>query len=437
MFHLYVLSLPFVDVLSFHPWAPLPLMICLLLLLRAVPSHKVLSLERDDTTLFAIIVLGTIPYIWSYDYLGPKATNHLMALTTVIVLSYWVPRQWIRVELAAKHGWNNISKLLAAALFITSVYIIAEFVATNAFGVSRDGLLPHTDLTYKFDPQILSYKRPRGFASEPGHMALFYELSVFIVWRFLRAKPVLVQLGYWAVVLAGFILLSSTAAVISIVIAGVVYVAWYGLKRPREVLGGLAVAVALAIGLCWLTADQMGDFIRDTALVKVDDMIFGSRTLGLARSSRHSQYQVVFDLAKQYPAGIGYGVTSQTFAQGRTYEGMEVFPGQISLIGYFLVSAGYLGALLFIVFLARRLIRANRCVHLQSALVPTGIALFTHHMFVAEQCLPFLWFYLALVDAAYSCQRRRERATARLETLYVGQVARRAAFPAHVQSQSQ
>jgi len=190
-----------------------------------------------------------------------------------------------------------------------------------------------------------------------------------------------------------------------------VYVAWFGLKRPREVLGGLAVAVALAVGLYWLTADQIGDFFRDTALMKVDDMLFGSRTVGLDRSSRHSQYQVVLDLARRYPAGIGYGVTSETFAQGRTYEGMEVFPGQISLIGYFLVAAGYLGALLFIVLLARRLIRANRCTHLQSALVPTGIALFTHHMFVAEQSLPFLWFYLALVDAAYGCRRHYAVAT--------------------------
>jgi hypothetical protein len=400
MFYLYVLSLPFVDVLSFHPWAPLPLMIGFLVLLRGLLHYKVLSVERDDTTLFAIVVLGAIPYIWSYDYLGPKAMNHLIALGTVIVLFYWVPRQWMRVELAAKGGWEAMARLLATGLFITSVYIIMEFIATNAFRVSHDGLLPHTDVVYKFDASILGYQRPRGFASEPGLMALFYELSVFIVWNLFRAKALLVRLGYWAVVLAGFTLLSSTAAVVSIAIAAVVYVAWYGLKRPREVLGGLAVAVALAIGLCWLTADQMGDFIGNTALVKVDDMLFGSRTVGLDRTSRHSQYKVVFDLAARYPAGVGYGVTSQTFAEGRTYEGIEVFPGQVSLIGYFLVSAGYLGAFLFIVFLARRLIMANRCGHLQSALVPTGIALFTHHMFVAEQYLPFLWFYLALVDAA-------------------------------------
>ena len=358
---------------------------------------------RVDTlylVLLSICIVCFLPWIWSAPYLTRATFVHAAGILVAITIYYAGARCGLG-EVMRVRGPRPVFVVLYASLLGTSVFILLEVVASNWLGVDLNTWIPYVEVT-DFRAQILgAYMRPRGFATEPGVMALFYDFSLFFVLPLLRERGY--RLGYVAVVLPAYLLLMSAASLLSCAIVGAALVA-RGLWR-RFCSTGLRVA--LVAGVIVLVAVRFWD-----ALAVVGSEIIGGRLAAFVGGSagesgieRVQRYQELAELLAVRPFGIGFGITPGLQDVGGIYEGIALAPGQISLYGAFATAGGPLAALSLAAAIAWAYWRAARVPVLGVPVAAGGVAVSVHHLFVTEYWLPFFWFALAMAVALASSHR--------------------------------
>jgi hypothetical protein len=293
-----------------------------------------------------------------------------------------------------------VFKAVSVSTAGTALFVIVESICRNIVHLDIDELIPHTS-THRYVAETFSgYIRARGWASEPAHTAIFFNMALLMVGFYLDSRSKWIQALYYAIGLCALTLLFSTMGFIAMFCSILLYLATRISSRSKQTLTYVVTCLAVATIVVAFANQYVMDFVKNTMIVKAENLLVGGQ-MSTSDVGRREAYRIVVEIAQKYPFGIGFGITSAAANAGALYEGIAVIPGQISLFGYLLVAGGFPALLLFLGFYYSKLRKASKLPGLSARLLAIGFGLFLHYLFVTDQELPFLWFYLAVVDSLY------------------------------------
>jgi len=393
--------LPMVNILGPVSWAPI---VFLLGLLLSVLSLFLLQTRLDfiDPLVFLLVLVCMIPWIWSSDYVSQKTFNHIAAFITVIFV-YGIFTRSALIFLFQNGQIKIVFKALGIGAIFLSLYVIFEFVSETFLGIGVSSwpihiTRPEFDLGRALGGIV---HRPRGFSSEPGNLALYFDFMIFLL-PFCFISQGMKVLSF-VVFIISYLLLMSAASIASILVASFLYIAVrYRQGRPLSTKLVLFLIGAFCI-FFYLAYDYIVLYVTAQFLPKLS-IIFGQAD-SLSSADRLGRYILVLRTVMEYPFGIGFGITPGLELAGNTYNGLEVTAGQVSFPGTLLVSGGIPALVVYLVIWGMQLRRAYNLDHLSAEMVAGGAALFLHYIFVGAYWFPFLWFYWALISALEVYQR--------------------------------
>jgi hypothetical protein len=354
-------------------------------------------------SLLALLVVWCfLPWLTSAEYISGKALVHGAAILVAITLYYAVCRVGL-IELLRAGRQRFIFKTCYLSLLAVSVFIIAEFLASNLFGLDFHKWIPYIEVP-DFEALVLGVlQRPRGLASEPGVMALYYDFMLFFVlpfvgtgwkWRF----------GYIAIILPAYLLLFSAASLVSCAIALVLLTLMrlkghFLMTARRVVIWGVLLGAVSVVAI-----DTIGEAFNDVVGSRLG--IFAGGGEDSSAITRSEMYGQIAEVVAKHPFGIGFGTTAGLASVGNTYEGMALAPGQISLFGMFFIAGGIPAGLCALFLTIWAVLRASKVAVYGPYLAAGGLAISLHQLFVTEFWLPFFWFFLAAVMAFFNVQNQ-------------------------------
>jgi hypothetical protein len=312
------------------------------------------------------------------------------------MLFYFVPRFLLFPRLSLV----DLSRFISISCLLASAFIILEFYSGNFLGVKMRDYVPYLEIRLSdyvdHDSTMLgTWLRPRGFAVEAGHMAAFFELGLPISYIYMRTKAFALQITFYSIALAGFLLLGSAAAITSLSVALAAALSWRGteIRWRLGLLGLLFGAIIVA---------TFSPNLREVAQELVVDKTLGffgiQSTENSSALDRAQRALLALEVAKSFPFGFGWG-TASLLSQTGGHEGLDIPFGFVSLYAEILVASGFAGALMFVLFLATSLARLTRNPGAESAAVFTAsLSLCIHYGTMSNYWHPFLWAALALCN---------------------------------------
>lgn len=368
------------------------------------------GLMRFDGQYYLLLGLAVwcfIPWVANAEYLSGKALVHAASLLVAITLYYAGCRVGL-IELLEAGRQRLIFKTCYLTLLAVSIFILTEFLATNLLKVDFRKFIPYVEVP-DFEATIFGVvQRPRGLASEPGVMALYYDFMLFFVlplvrtgWRW--------RLGYICIIIPGYLVLFSAASLVGCAVATILLVLLrirrhFVATSTRILVWGALLGTVTVVAL-----DTVGQAFNDVVGSRV--AVFaggGDNSSAVARSDLYGQIAAVLE---RHPLGIGFGTTAGLASVGDSFEGLTLATGQISLFGMFFMAGG-IPAGIFSLFLATwAIVRAARVEGYGPYLACGGMAISLHQLFVTEFWLPFFWFFLATVAAFGSARLQPRPAT--------------------------
>ena len=361
-------------------------------------SWQIASARYRVTTstlaLFGLCVLCFLPWVWSASYVTRATLLHAASLVLAVALYFAAARTGIEAVLW-RRGPGVLLRAYFLAMLATSAFIIFEAVASNLFGIDVGTFVPYIEVQ-DFEAKILGvYLRPRGFASEPGVMALYFDFGLFFVLPLLRKRRYLV--AYLLVILPAYLALLSAASLLACAVAAVCLT----LHRLWNRLVGTAMRIAVVTILVGAVSIPFWESISKAA-----DEIVVDRVVALAGgvasqsgTERADRFAEILDVLALRPLGIGFGVTPGLEGAGGLYEGLPLASGQISLFGAIAVAGGPPAALAIVAIAVILIVRVARVAQFGPPIAAGAAAIAIHHLFVSEYWLPFFWFALAAAGA--------------------------------------
>lgn len=358
-------------------------------------SRRLMRFDGLYCVLLVLVGWCFLPWLTSAEYVSGKALMHGVAILVAITLYYAVCRVGL-IELVRAGKRRLIFKTCYLSLLAVSLFVLTEFVSSNLFGLDFHKFVPYIEVP-EFEARIFGVlQRPRGLASEPGVMGLYYDFMLFFVlpfvgtgwqWRF----------GYVVIILPAYLLLFSAASLVSCAVA-VMLLMLLRLKGHFFVTATRIVIWGALLGtISVLAVDTIGQAFNDIVVSRLG--VFaggGDDTSAIARSEMFGQIAAV---VSRHPLGIGFGTTAGLASVGNSYEGMTLAPGQISLFGMFFIAGGIPAGLAALLVASWAVIRALKITDYGPYLASGGLAISLHQLFVTEFWLPFFWFFLATVTA--------------------------------------
>jgi len=396
---IYILLIPFVSAFAINSWLPLPLIFMIIVSIYVIFSRQ-LKFFTEDWEIFLVIILGIVGFVFSLSYFGVKNINHTLAILTSVFFFYIVPKSLL-IKFKSVNVFVNY---VVISLAIVSAFVIIEFIGSNYFGINFLNLIPYTRSDLGDATVVGQYIRPRGFAEEGGHMALFYELSLPLSFLYFKNKGFLSQIFFYIPVFTGFILLFSSAAFICIIVA---LTALFSLNIRSKKSFALSVAM-ICIVLLVIVSDVTKPFVEATVGVRVATFLNPSQGYNSSASERLQLYQNALVVFLSAPLGIGWGMTSQIASEKQRFSGIAFEDaGFINLYAEILVACGFLGLILFIKFIGKRIVRLARSRSFESQMVFLSVfSLSLHYIFISNYWFPMLWFSLALADTVTRAENK-------------------------------
>lgn len=388
-------AIPLVNVLAPAVWVIPPMTIGLMLAIW----YAYRGLLAFDGTYFGLLILCVVsflPWAFSAEYVSLKTALHAAGLVASITIYYATTRVAL-IQLLRSGGALNIIRVVYASLVAVSVFILIEFVGSNTGAWNVSDLVPYIDIV-EYEAAVFGVVlRPRGFASEPGVMALFYDFALFFVIPLLSKRRSYRAL-YLAIVLPAYALLFSTASLVCVAIAAAILQIWR-LRRYFYSVGRMFLAVLAIAGAIALYAGEQAAEVIDTLIVtRVDSLLSGSG-VDYSASDRRQRIEQVADVASAYPLGIGFGIAPGLESTGVGYRGYQLAEGQISLFATFLLAGGIPALLLLTGIVVFTIFRAWNISEFGPYIAAGGLAVTLHHLFVTEFWLPFFWLFLACTNS--------------------------------------
>jgi hypothetical protein len=417
MVQIFIVLMPFLHALSIGTWGPLPLVFAAatLLLGMMAGAHHWMWLQKSDLLLLGMIACGVLAIAMNSEYAGPKNFNHTVALIVTITVFYLWMRAWL---LSSQISLEQIGAAATLSLLIAAFAVVFEFWSANGPGFYLADFLPYPTDDMSNALVLDEYKRPRGLSAEPGFTAMVFEALAPLAYIYLRNRRQL-ALTVLPIVLLGFALTFSAGGFSSLLVAALL-LASVGRGTAFKVL---ILVLAVAGGLLFVFGSD--------AIAEIGTQIVGRKIVGLFVQSdvdigdatgRYEAYRAGFEMFDAYPGGIGWGMVSQMFDSGRALPGVPLLTsrGLLSFYLEILVSAGFVGLILFAIFHGLKILQLVRTRVPHAPVVLFGLlTLSLHHAFVLEFWFPMLWFYFSLSDVMYARDARR-RALARTEPVRAG-----------------
>lgn len=397
LFQGFVVLLPALHAFAPSPWLPIPLaymMVAAVALMVFAPSLRLAFVLPADIPLFVCIALGILAMVLNAPFVGPKNVTTTAAWLVTVVFFFLFVRNWL---LASPISVEDVSKAAAIACVGLSLYIIAEFVAENAFHVDvASHVFPNLGDLKPIDV-IPGWRRPRGLAAEPGFSAMVIEGLLPVAWirygRGFRSGAFLL-----VTVLPGFMLLASVGSLVSVALAlSVIVVARAGTLRAWAVVALAWLVVLLAA----LQTDAGKVLFDEVVLRKLAELVHGGAVESGGSASRFQAYHAGFQILLHRPLGIGWGMVSEMYAEAVALPGLPFVRtrGLLSLYLETAVSSGWIGLVALLLFLGTRVsqilaIKGRDATCILAAL----LTLLFHHAVVLEFWFPMLWLALSLSD---------------------------------------
>ena len=387
----HILLMPFVSAFSISPWLPLSLVLMALATVFALLTAR-LKFTKEDIGIFLVIMLGIIAMIFSTDYLGAKNLSHIAAILTSVVFFFVTVKSLLR-KIKSLEVFGGA---FAISLAIASAFVAIEFIGSNFFGIKFIDVIPYgrVDLT---DASVAGqFIRPRGFAEEAGHMAVFYELALPLSFLYFKGKSFIIQASYYLPVLITFVLLFSSAAFVALSIALIIV----ALSNIRSKSSLAIITIVSLLVVIALSSDVSRFYLDQTIGARLEIFSNPSEQSNFSAFDRASRFQDAFSLFVSAPFGIGWGTVSQIAADSQIFARVRVSDaGLISLYAEVLVASGLLGLVLFLKFLITRIVFLSKIRNLESRLVLTAVlSLSIHYIFISNYWFPMIWFALAASD---------------------------------------
>jgi hypothetical protein len=392
-----LLAMPAVNVLGFNV-ATTPAALTGLLLFLWLAVRGALKLDSTYFALLGLAICCFIPLLSSANYISSKSALHALALLASISIFYAGMRGGLQ-DLIGSGRSLLIVKLTYVALLATSAFILAEFVAANLLHIKIASLVPYVDVT-NYDTLIFGVvRRPRGFATEPGVMALYYDFALFFVLPVLR-RGWRWRLPYLLCIIPAYLLLFSVASWLGCGIAFALLTVRRLQVQFFSTTGRLLLTSAVLAAALMIAGSLIKIGFESTVLTRAQTFVgdSGGRR-DVSASERLSTFQEVGRVLGSHPFGIGFGITAGLEDVGGLYEGMALSTGQISLLGTFGVAGGIPAILLLVTIIVHALWRALQVPKYGLYIAAGGFAISVHEVFVTEYWLPFFWFFLALAGA--------------------------------------
>jgi hypothetical protein len=404
-----LLSMPMVDVFAPSPLLIPPMAIGLVLTAWLIRCNE-LSIDRPFAVLLILIAVSFVPWIGSAEYISFKTAFHAAAIIGSATVYYLAMRTAL-VNLVRMGAALRIVRTVYVALLAVSLFILVEFVGRNTGAWDVGKFVPHAART-EMEALILGIIwRPRGFASEPGVMALYYDFALFFVLPML-ALGWKYRLGYVFVILPAYLSLFSTASIVVVSISAGALMAWN--FRSRFIGSTMRLAAIVGIFIVVLVAwqDKVTNIAEILIVDKISSLVAGTGS-DISGDERRSHIEQVVAVATDYPLGIGFGVTPGLEEVGVKFRGLKIGEGQISLFATFLLAGGVVALLLLAGLIGVSLYQALKIPLYGPYIAAGGLAISLHHLTVTEFWLPFFWFFLACVSA-YRHARTTENVAPRL-----------------------
>lgn len=406
---LYIALMPFMSALAPSEWLPLPLLLLTIaapaILLR-VDGPSLQQVLRTDAGFWVAWLLGGLGMLFSPIPLGSKNLNYAAAMLVSYLMFLVVVRAWFH------HQAITFALVVRGAhlcLTVLSIAVLVEFYTASFYGVFLADVIyyAHDDLSIA-NLVNSDFKRPRGFAAEPGFTALCFE-SLWPVALASSRKHPLRHVLY----ASGFLVLGSAASLVSLIVG--CSVVW--LVRRRDLRALLRALIAAAVLAPLVASTGAGEEIVWSVLGRKLDLTTATSEGGdsaVTVLDRITTYDAGLSLIEAYPGGVGWGTLGQAFVTNSVLPevGLLRGSGMLSLYLDVGVAAGIAGLMAFLYFLGRRVHAVLRSPHPWAGYVGVSlIALCTHHALVTELQYPFLWFVLALTDRVCAVPMTRHIST--------------------------
>jgi hypothetical protein len=390
-----ILCMPMVDVFAPSPWLIPPMTIGLALTAWLYHCNE-LRIEPRYVVLLVLIAVCFVPWVGSAEYISTKTAFHAVGII-VSATVYYLAMRTALINLVRKGSALAIVKVVYIALFAVSLFIIVEFTGLNTGAWDVGQFIPYVSVP-DFKSQIFGFiLRARGFASEPGVMALYYDFALFFVLPMLRLGW-RYRIGYGLVIIPAYLCLFSTASLVVVTVSATALLAWrFG---SRFVGSTLRIATVIGIVAIMLVAwrEEVTDIAEILIVSRVSTLVTGSGE-DSSGNERRSRFEQVAEVASDYPTGIGFGITAGLGEAGVKFRGVSLEEGQISLFATFLLSGGVFALLLLTSVVGISLYQALRIPLFGPYVAAGGLAISLHHLSVTEFWLPFFWFFLASASA--------------------------------------
>jgi hypothetical protein len=386
---------PFVNVISPSTLLPLP-MIAGIFLFSWLLLTRNFRLDGTYLSFIALCMVCFLPWVLSGDFISPKTLLHSIGLVSSITIYYASTRCALSALLTRRTG-EDVFRILYLALLLSSAFIIVEFLGINGRIPDVTRYVPYTQRN-EFSALILGIlQRPRGFATEPGVMALFFDLALFAVIPLLSTRWYW-RVGYYFIIVPAYLTLFSAASLVGTGAALVALTIWNFQRRFLTTSGKIgafasAIAIAAIIG-----GSPLQKMVALGTTQRVAALVLGSGDDSSAIERRRRLVEVE-NVVYRYPLGIGFGIAAGLPDKDGKYRGIELSSGQVSLIGTFLVAGGLLAGILASAMVLFTVFRAMRIPRFGPYLAAGGFALAIHQLTVTEFWLPYFWLFFALTNA--------------------------------------
>lgn len=354
-------------------------------------------LRLDDDHFVTLFLLGLLPLLWSSHWSGQQAFTYSLLWALSWALAFWWLREWMLLE---RIRFDQISAAAAAGCVVLAASVVAEFALANLQDRYLSDLLPFSIREFP-QANVLdeAFKRPRGYASEAGFTAIAFEclLPLAAPWAWQTPSR---RLLFGLLVIPGFLLLFSAAALTTLLITAAAYL---GLRHGWGLAATLGICLAAFLTGLALTVDEANWLLYEVVLRKFLEFAPGDIAGHEHSFSRPEAYALGVTMIFERPWGMGWGAVSQAAADGRPLFGTELRgSGLISVPLEIGASAGVLGMLLYlaaVIHKLRRLTQLPGTAARATFFCLTWVAL--HHSAVLEIWFPMLWFALALADVVW------------------------------------
>lgn len=271
-------------------------------------------------------------------------------------------------------------KQIFYVVLFTSVYTLLEFSFKNFLDIDlNDYFIQFRRKEYEYI-QFGLY-RTRGFLDESGHLALFYETFGLIAIAYARKYSNLKFWGFTFLVVSA--LLTTFSAFGYACLVGVVILTPHYLLKKVSLLNkiiSIIIIIYFAIIILYLVSDYL-EFISIIIESKLDN--------SNSMLDRTERFESIIPFLNSPQIILGYGPGSYRLIND---------DGIISLYANIIMNTGYIGIIVYILFLIRQYYIINKIKDLYNhwAFKLSFIMSSVHFIFLDNFYYPFFWIMLIM-----------------------------------------